>query len=81
MAAAWLITMPAAGIVGALCFVIAHLIGGLAGASVVFALLIAMSLGMYLRNLKNKVDHRNVNEDWDESTSGTTKKQPVKEEA
>ena len=80
MAAAWLITMPAAGIVGALCFGLAHLIGGLAGASVVFALLIIMSAGMYLRNLKNKVDHTNVNEDWDDGKTAAVEELAVKEE-
>lgn len=80
MATAWLITMPAAGIVGALCFGLAHLIGGLAGASVVFALLIIMSAGMYLRNLKNKVDHTNVNEDWEDGKTAAVEELAVKEE-
>src|SRR5690606_1800824 len=47
MAAAWLITMPAAGLVGALCFYLEHLIGGLAGALVVFAILVIASAYMY----------------------------------
>lgn len=81
MGAAWLITMPAAGIVGAACFGIAHLIGGLTGAITVFAMLIAMSTGMYLRNLKNKVDHKNVNAEWDQSNTETKPKQTAKGKA
>ena len=65
MAAAWLITMPAAGIVGALCYFIENGIGHLAGAIVVFVLLIAASAYMYLRSRRQKVDHNNVNAEWD----------------
>jgi len=65
MAAAWLITMPAAGIVGALCYFIANGIGGVAGAITVFAILVLLSGYMYLRSRRQKVDASNVNADWD----------------
>jgi len=65
MAAAWLITMPAAGIVGALCYFIENGIGHVAGAIVVFLLLVAASAFMYARSRRQKVDHNNVNAEWD----------------
>lgn len=65
MVTAWLITMPAAGIVGALCYFIAAGIGGIAGAVTVFALLLLASAFMYARSRRQRVDHNNVNDDWD----------------
>ncbi|WP_405148683.1 inorganic phosphate transporter [Nocardia salmonicida] len=62
MAVAWLLTLPMAGIVGAICWVIAHLIGGLPGVLVVFGLLIAGALGIYLRSRRDPVGTHNVNE-------------------
>lgn len=66
MATAWLTTLPAAGVVGALCFGLAHLIGGLAGALVIFAILLGLSGYMYLRAQRQKVDHTNVTSEWDD---------------
>jgi PiT family inorganic phosphate transporter len=57
----------AAGVVGALCFFLAHGIGGLAGAITVFLLLLAAAALMYLRSRRQKVDHHNVNAEWDGS--------------
>jgi PiT family inorganic phosphate transporter len=65
MATAWLITMPAAAVVGAVCYFIAAGIGGLPGALVVFALLLAGAGAMFVRSRRQKVDHNNVNADWD----------------
>lgn len=62
MAVAWLLTLPAAGIVGALCWALAHYIGGLAGVLVVFALLITLALVIYRRSLHDKVSSGNVND-------------------
>ena len=64
MVAAWLITLPAAAAVGGLMWWIGHLIGGLPGALVIFALLVAAALGMYLRSRRTPVDHTNVNDEW-----------------
>ena len=66
MAVAWLITLPSAGIVGAICWALAHVIGGLPGVLVVFALLVALSLGMYLRSRREPVDPTNVNAEWED---------------
>lgn len=61
MAVAWLLTLPAAGIVGAICWALAYYIGGLAGVLVVFALLISMAALIYRRSLRDKVSSGNVN--------------------
>jgi PiT family inorganic phosphate transporter len=65
MVTAWLITLPAAGLVGAVMWWIGNLFGGLAGALVVAALLVAASAAMWLRSRRLAVGHHNVNDDWD----------------
>ena len=65
MVAAWLITLPAAALVGALMWFIGDAIGGGAGGLVVFAILVALSAFMYARSKKKPVDHNNVNAEWD----------------
>jgi PiT family inorganic phosphate transporter len=65
MVLAWLITLPAAGLVGALMWWIGDLIGGLAGALAMFLLLVASATGMWLRSRRGPVDQHNVNDDWD----------------
>ncbi|MCU7731036.1 inorganic phosphate transporter [Actinoplanes sp. KI2] len=65
MVLAWLITLPAAGLVGALMWWIGDLIGGLPGALVMFLLLVAAAAGMWLRSRRVPVDQHNVNDDWD----------------
>ncbi|MEV0076621.1 inorganic phosphate transporter [Nocardia neocaledoniensis] len=62
MAVAWLLTLPMAGIVGAICWAIAHFIGGLPGVLVVFAILIVGALGIYLWSRRDPVGTHNVNE-------------------
>jgi PiT family inorganic phosphate transporter len=64
MILAWLITLPAAAVVGALMWGIGHLIGGLAGAITIVALLVAASAAMWWRSRQIPVDHHNVNDDW-----------------
>lgn len=61
---AWLVTLPLAGLVGAVTYWIVHLIGGYPGAIIGFALLVAVSATIYLRSRKVKVDHHNVNAEW-----------------
>ncbi|WIM98501.1 inorganic phosphate transporter [Actinoplanes oblitus] len=65
MAAAWLITLPAAGLVGALMWWISDLVGGLGGALVIFALLVALAAYLYVRSRREPIDHNNVNDEWD----------------
>jgi PiT family inorganic phosphate transporter len=65
MVAAWLITLPAAGTIGAAMWWIGDTIGGLPGALVVFGLLAAASVAMWLRSRGQHIDHENVNDDWE----------------
>ena len=64
MVAAWCITLPAAGVVGALMWWIGHAIGGLGGAVVIVALLVVAAGGMYLRSRRAPVHRHNVNDEW-----------------
>ncbi|HEX8384678.1 MAG TPA: anion permease [Rubricoccaceae bacterium] len=64
MAVAWVVTLPAAGLVGAACWWLANAIGGAPGVGIVFAILCAASGWMYLHSRKAPVDHMNVNDDW-----------------
>ena len=73
MAVAWLITLPAAGLAGAVTFWIGHGIAGvtspLAGSVVIFGILVALASYMWWRARQQKVDHTNVNAEWDTSTN------------
>lgn len=69
MLVAWVITMPCAGLVGAITYGIAHAIGGLAGAITIFVILVALAALMYWKAQQQKVDARNVNADWDDTTN------------
>ncbi|MFD3462713.1 anion permease [Nocardia fluminea] len=75
MAVAWMLTLPMAGIVGAICWVIANIIGGLPGVLVVFGILIAGALGIYLRSRRDPVGTHNVNE-WPDGQQSPTSAQP-----
>ncbi len=66
MLAAWGLTLPAAGIVGALCFWLQHGVGGFGGSMLVFGLLLATSALIWFASRRKPVDHTNVNEAWDE---------------
>ena len=68
MAVAWMTTLPAAGLVGAVCYYIASLLGDVAGGITIFVLLLAASGYLYWRAQQNKIDARNVNADWDDTT-------------
>ncbi|MFT3716853.1 MAG: inorganic phosphate transporter [Gordonia sp. (in: high G+C Gram-positive bacteria)] len=68
MALAWITTLPAAAIVGALSYFIAHIIGGAAGAITLFVILAILSGFMYWRAQQQKVDASNVNAEWDDET-------------
>ena len=66
MIVAWCITLPAAALVGAVMWFVGHLIGGIVGVVVIFAVLCVLSYYMYLHSKKAPVDHNNVNADWDD---------------
>ena len=65
MLVAWLITLPSAGLVAALTWAIGHVIGGLAGAVVIFVMLIGFAVYMFVHSRKNPVGHHNVTDEWD----------------
>jgi PiT family inorganic phosphate transporter len=65
MVAAWLITIPASAIVGAVMWWIAHALGGgVLGAAVDTMILIALAAAIYLRSRRAPVHAGNVNDDW-----------------
>ena len=64
MAVAWIFTLPMAGLVGAGTYGLASLIGGTAGVTVLFVVLVAIAVAIYLASRKNAVHAGNVNEEW-----------------
>ncbi len=66
MLVAWLITLPAAGGVAALCFGIASIFGHLWGAIVVTAMLVVACAAMWLRSRLSHVGHHNVVDEWEQ---------------
>lgn len=71
MVVAWLITLPAAAIVGALTWLIGHGLNALTGTQLVgeltvFALLIIFCFLMWRHSQKDNIDASNVTGDWDE---------------
>ena len=66
MVAAWLITIPASAVVGAVMWYIADALGGgVLGALVVTAVLVALAAVIYARSRRNAVHAGNVNDEWD----------------
>ena len=64
MVAAWLITLPAAGLVGAVMWYLGHLLGGVLGPIVVVLVLAALSGYMWLRSRRQPISAANVNDEW-----------------
>jgi PiT family inorganic phosphate transporter len=74
MAVAWLVTLPAAALVGALSYWLSYALKSatdsqLVGDGVIFLILVGLSGYMYWRAQQQKVDSSNVNADWDDSTN------------
>ncbi|MCE0537120.1 inorganic phosphate transporter [Kineosporia rhizophila] len=66
MVAAWVITLPAAGLVGAVTWFVADLLGGgLFGALAITAFLVAAATFMWLHSRKTPVHSGNVNDEWE----------------
>lgn len=64
MVTAWVITLPAAGIVGAVMWYIGNLLGGIAGPIVVVLILMALSTFMWVRSRRQPITAANVNDEW-----------------
>jgi inorganic phosphate transporter, PiT family len=67
MATAWVITLPAAGAMGAISYWIANGIGGTAGVVVGLLLLIGVAGLIYARSRATTVNASNVNSEWEGS--------------
>jgi PiT family inorganic phosphate transporter len=66
MVVAWVITLPSAGLVGALMWWIANVLGGgLLGAAAITVILVGLAGGIYLRSRKQPVHSDNVNDEWE----------------
>ena len=65
MVVAWVLTLPSAGIAGALCWFVANGIGGALGVIVVSAILIASATFMFLRSRRTAINPENVNAEWE----------------
>jgi inorganic phosphate transporter, PiT family len=75
MVVAWLITLPAAGIVGAITYFVVNGIGGFVGATIGFLLLVGVSFAIWWQSRKAPIDHSNVNNEWEGNlTAGTSEK-------
>ncbi|MGI4894389.1 MAG: inorganic phosphate transporter [Janthinobacterium lividum] len=65
MVIAWIITLPAAAVVGALMWWVADLLGGgLLGALAILAILVVFSAIVLVRSRRNPVHAGNVNDEW-----------------
>lgn len=69
MGLAWLTTLPAAALVGAVMWWLGHLVGGTTGAVVVFFLTVIAWLAMWVHSRRDPISRHNVNDEWDPSTS------------
>ncbi len=64
MVAAWLLTLPAAALVGAVAYWAAHGIGGTAGVVVIFVVLVLASIAFFVASRHPAVTPENVNAAW-----------------
>ncbi len=64
MGVAWVLTLPSAGLMGAISYYIAHAVGGTAGVVVDLALLVAIAGTIYVRSRETRVSAANVNSKW-----------------
>lgn len=64
MAIAWLVTLPASALVGALMWMVGAVIGGASGAVVIVSILLALVLVILWKSRQNAIDHNNVNAEW-----------------
>ncbi|QNV37773.1 inorganic phosphate transporter [Rothia terrae] len=75
MVIAWLITLPAAGAVGAITWFVGHYLNAWTGSEwlgelVVFLVLVAFCGWMFMHSRRNPVDPNNVNDEWADTNAG-----------
>ncbi len=71
MALAWMVTLPAAALVGALAFAGQQAIGGNAGVIVLAIVLAAACAGIFVLSRRSPITADNVNDSWDPGASST----------
>ena len=71
MVAAWAVTLPSAGLVGAAMWFIADAIGGALGALLIFVVLAVFSAWMWFRARRAPIGAHNVNDEW-QGTPGSS---------
>ncbi len=76
MATAWIFTLPSAALVGAGAYALAHAVGGSTGVIIDLIILVAVAALIYWRSRGNKVDHKNVNDQWS-GTDAPAEHQPA----
>ena len=69
---AWLLTMPAAGLVGATFFALQSAIGGNLGVYLMALVLVALCGWIFMLSRKRPVNPENVNDDWNEADAIVT---------
>ncbi|HET6154512.1 MAG TPA: anion permease [Marmoricola sp.] len=65
MVVGWLLTLPAAAVVGAAMWGLGNLFGFTAGAVIQFVILVALSGYLYFHSQRTPISADNVNDDWD----------------
>jgi PiT family inorganic phosphate transporter len=65
MALTWVVTLPAAAMVGALTYAVVNAIGSTAGVLVMSLVLAAFCGVLYMLSRRSPVDPSNVNAEWD----------------
>ncbi len=73
MVVAWVLTLPAAAVVGGLMWGIGNLFGNVGGSIVEFVILLALSGYIFIRSQRNAVGAHNVNEEWEGADSEPSK--------
>lgn len=77
MVTAWLLTLPAAAIVGAAMWIVGHLFGLTVGSLVEVAILIGLAGYMFARSRRQPIDQHNVNAEWDADLATAGSSAPV----
>ena len=78
MVVAWVLTLPSAGIVGAVCWFVANAIGGALGVTVIFGVLVFGAAYMFIRSRRTPITPENVNAEWEGGLVPADEREPAK---
>ena len=78
MVVAWVLTLPSAGIVGAVCWFVANAIGGALGVTVIFGVLVFGAAYMFIRSRRTPITPENVNAEWEGGLVPGDEREPAK---